>query len=280
MKQGDKVNIKVTQTDGYVVSDVKGTQLCSDISEVDNILRPIHKLRHETGDEINRIIAKQQVPSPEIRQNMTSYNDRIKEIKANFITSHLTDEVAAYLLLGIRLKDALALYEQMDKSLFANTFKVVEEQIIEIQNIGRIKSNAERELTVDSVAPDFTLKDASNKDFRLSSLQGKWVVIDFWGTWCGWCIKGFPKMKEIYAKYKDSLEIVAVNCIDSDERWTEAIKKHSLPWINVKNNNNVSARYAVSVYPTKIIITPEGRIHKVFTGESDDFYNEIDKIMK
>ena len=49
-------------------------------------------------------------------------------------------------------------------------------------------------------APDFTLNDINGKPFTFSSLRGKYVVIDFWGSWCGWCIKGMPKMEEYYEK--------------------------------------------------------------------------------
>ena len=51
-------------------------------------------------------------------------------------------------------------------------------------------------------APDFTAQKVDGKSFTLSSLQGKYVVLDFWGSWCRWCIKGFPDMKEAYAKHK------------------------------------------------------------------------------
>ena len=49
-------------------------------------------------------------------------------------------------------------------------------------------------------APDFTLNDLSGKPLTLSSLRGKYVILDFWGSWCVWCIKGIPQMKEYYQK--------------------------------------------------------------------------------
>lgn len=280
MNDGDRAEIDITQSDGYVISSVKSTTLNEHISELENILRPIHLERDNVGTQINKIVAEQGIPSPEIRQKMQSLGDKIKDIKTEFIAEHLTEEVAAFLLLDVRAKDAIALYKQMDKSVFSGTFRPVEEAITELIETGKIKANAEKLLTVGSIAPNFTLKDLSGGEFTLSSLQGKWVILDFWGTWCGWCIKGFPKLKEYYNKYNEKLEVVAINCIDSDDRWREGVKKHSLPFTNIKDDNKVSAQYAVSLYPTKIIITPEGRIHKVFTGESDDFYKEIDKIMK
>ena len=280
MNDGDRAEIDITQSDGYVISSIKSTTLNEHISELENILRPIHLERDNVGTQINKIVAEQGVPSPEIRQKMQSLGDKIKDIKTEFIAEHLTDEVAAFLLLDIRAKDAIAFYEQMDKSLFSNTFSLVETTIKELIENGRIKSYAEKNLTTGSIAPDFTLKDIQGNNLTLSTLQGKWVILDFWGTWCGWCIKGFPKLKEYYSKYKTNMEVVAINCMDSDQRWKDGVKKYALPFINVKDNNKVSAQYAVSGFPTKIIITPKGRIHKVFVGESEDFYKEIDKIMK
>ena len=280
MDNEDRVKVNITQADSYVLSSVKGSKLNAHISDLDNILRPLHLERDNIGTQINKIVFEQGIPSPEIRQKMQSLGDKIKDIKTEFIAEHINDKVAAYLLLNIRAKDAIALYKQIDKSVFSGTFRPVEEAITELIATGEIKANAEKLLTAGSIAPNFTLKDLSGGEFTLSSLQGKWVILDFWGTWCGWCIKGFPKLKEYYNKYNEKLEVVAINCLDSDDRWKEGVKKHSLPFSNIKDDNKVSAQYAISVYPTKIIITPEGRIHKVFTGESDDFYKEIDKIMK
>ena len=280
MNDGDRAEIDITQSDGYVISSVKSTALNEHISELENILRPIHLERDNVGTQINKIVAEQGVPSPEIRQKMQSLGDKIKDIETEFIAEHLTEDVAAFLLLDIRAKDAIAFYEQMDKSLFSSTFSLVETTIKELIENGRIKSYAEKNLTVGSLAPDFTLKNIQGDNFTLSSLQRRWVILDFWGTWCGWCIKGFPKLKEYYSKYKTNMELVAINCMDSDQRWKDGVKKYALPFLNVKDNNKVSAQYAVSGFPTKIIITPEGRIHKVFVGEGEDFYKEIDKIMR
>ena len=280
MNDGDRAEIDVTQSDGYVISSVKSTALNEHISELENILRPIHLERDNVGTQINKIVAEQGVPSPEIRQKMQSLGDKIKDIETEFIAEHLTEDVAAFLLLDIRAKDAIAFYEQMDKSLFSSTFSLVETTIKELIENGRIKSYAEKNLTVGSLAPDFTLKNIQGDNFTLSSLQGRWVILDFWGTWCGWCIKGFPKLKEYYSKYKTNMEVVAINCMDSDQRWKDGVKKYALPFINMKDNNKVSAQYAVSGFPTKIIITPEGRIHKVFVGETEDFFKEIDNIMR
>ena len=132
-----------------------------------------------------------------------------------------------------------------------------------------------------NVAPDFTLKTIDGKDFSLSSLKGKYVVIDFWGSWCGWCIKGIPEMKKTYDKYKGKIEFVGVDSGDTEEDWKAAVKQHGLPWINVINSEdpNVVALYGVRGFPTKFVIDPEGKVAKQIVGEDPEFYKYIDSIM-
>lgn len=104
----------------------------------------------------------------------------------------------------------------------------------------------------------------------LSSFRGKYVLLDFWGTWCGWCIKGIPEMKEYYAKYKDRIEFVGIDCRDTEEKWKEGVAKHELPWTNLYSGDGqeIVIAYGVQGYPTKIIIGPEGKIvaAKRFSG--------------
>ncbi|MBO4536135.1 MAG: TlpA family protein disulfide reductase [Bacteroidales bacterium] len=131
-------------------------------------------------------------------------------------------------------------------------------------------------------APDFTAQKVDGKMLKLSSLQGKYVVLDFWGSWCVHCIKGFPAMKEAYAKYKDKLEIVGIACKDTEARWKNATAKHELPWISVLNptDNDLVKAYDVQGFPTKVVIDPKGKIAKIVLGEDPAFYTYLDSLMK
>ena len=78
---------------------------------------------------------------------------------------------------------------------------------------------AVEEQVTSEVAPDFTLNDINGKPLALSSLRGKYVILDFWGSWCVWCIRGIPNMKEYYNKYKGKFEILGIDCNDSEQEW-------------------------------------------------------------
>lgn len=127
---------------------------------------------------------------------------------------------------------------------------------------------------------DFRLKDIKGNDFQLSSLRGKYVILDFWGSWCIWCIKGMPKMKEYYSKYAGKFEIVGIDCNDTDAKWRAAVEKHQLPWIHVYNakNSGVLDNYAIQGFPTKIVVGPDGKIVKTIVGEDPAFYTLLDEL--
>lgn len=131
-------------------------------------------------------------------------------------------------------------------------------------------------------APDFTAQKVDGTNFTLSSLQGKYVVLDFWGSWCKWCIKGFPDMKEAYAKHKAKVEFVGIACRDTEEKWKAATAKYELPWISVLNPaaNDLVRVYDVQGFPTKIVIDPQGKIVKIVLGEDPAFYDYLNTVLK
>ena len=131
-------------------------------------------------------------------------------------------------------------------------------------------------------APDFSAMKTDGTVFTLSSLQGKYVVLDFWGSWCKWCIKGFPDMKAAYARHKDKVEFVGIACRDSEEQWKAATKKYELPWISVLNPpaNNLIKVYEIQGFPTKMVLDPQGKIIKIVLGEDPAFYPYLDELLK
>lgn len=143
---------------------------------------------------------------------------------------------------------------------------------------------AEEKLQPGMMAPDFTLNDLDGKPLSLSQLRGKYVVVDFWGSWCIWCVRGIPKMKEYYAKYSDKLEILGVDCREKEEAWRKGVEEHQLPWKHVYNpsgtDKDITGIYAVRGYPCKAIIDPEGKIARIILGEDPEFYTYLDELLK
>lgn len=121
-------------------------------------------------------------------------------------------------------------------------------------------------------AKNINKRDRYGNLIRLQDYKGKYVLLDFWGSWCAPCRKGNPHLKELYAKYHEKgFEIIGIaneneaTLSEARSEWLQAIQKDGLPWVNILNNegikdNNVVAAYAVNEYPTKILIGPDGKI--------------------
>lgn len=135
-------------------------------------------------------------------------------------------------------------------------------------------------------APNFTLPNAQGQSVSISDFRGSWVVLDFWGSWCGWCIKGFPQMKANYAELKPTVQFVGVAIGDKKQTWLNSIQKYQLPWVNLwedpetDRSKSVATLYGVSGFPTKLIINPDGYIVNTTVGEDPEFYNILNALVK
>lgn len=131
-------------------------------------------------------------------------------------------------------------------------------------------------------APDFTLPNLKGEMVSLSDFRGKWVVIDFWGSWCGWCVKGIPALKEAYEKYGDRIVIIGVDCNEPEAAWRVAVEKYQLPWVNLYNglDQKLYEEYYIEGFPTKAIINPEGEIVDLTAGEDPGFYSRLEAFVK
>lgn len=215
-------------------------------------------------------------------------NKAYEELKANlsdatlkYIKAHPDMEACVSMLDNVDVENYKEVLAALSPAVREGRMKGLVDHFADYAQKALEREAAKKNTVEGNVAPDFTLKSIDGKNISLSSLKGKVVVLDFWGSWCGWCIKGMPKMKEYYAKYKGKLEILGIDCNDTEQKWRDAVKKHELPWLHVRNagNPDVTVLYGISGFPTKIVVDAEGKISKVVVGESEDFYTYLDQLL-
>ena len=109
---------------------------------------------------------------------------------------------------------------------------------------------------------DFTLPTPDGKTLTFSSLKGKYVLLDFWASWCGPCRAAFPHMKEVYSKFKsDRFEIMSISIDDNRDSWLRQLKAQQLPWLQVLDDQHLYLHgFAITGVPTTYLIDPDGKI--------------------
>ncbi len=115
---------------------------------------------------------------------------------------------------------------------------------------------------------DTDLFDLDGNIHHLADFKGKYMLLDFWSSGCGPCIMALPEMKEIQEQYKDRLTIVSLSS-DTKNRWKTASAQHEMTWQNLsdlKQNAGLSAVYDVNGIPNYVLISPEGKIMKMWSG--------------
>ena len=116
-------------------------------------------------------------------------------------------------------------------------------------------------------APDFTQADTAGKDVSLHDFKGKYVLVDFWASWCVPCRADNPHVVKAYNDYKSKGFTVLSVSLDKEngrQAWLDAIKKDGLDWTHVSDlkffNNAVAQLYAIQAIPQNFLIGPEGKI--------------------
>lgn len=268
---------------------LKGDSFYEDYSRFAKTCHPyVHKIDSVSVmcDELKEKIGTDGITSDSIRKvyaPVTAWENKIIRLKKDFILKNPDNDLSMFLLYELPLDAATEYIDSLSEHVKAGAMAPLYQSLEESIDRKKAREKATSELIPGVKAPDFTLKDIQGNNFCLSSLKGQYVVLDFWGSWCGWCIKGFPEMKKIYEKYKGRIEFVSIDCNDTEQAWKKAVESHQLPWINVRNNDtkaDATLMYGINGYPTKIIIDPEGKINRFFIGESPEFYNYIESLMK
>lgn len=119
-----------------------------------------------------------------------------------------------------------------------------------------------KQLSSGKKAPDFTLPTNTEKNISLKDFAGKYVLIDFWASWCGPCKSEIPNLKKAWDKYhKKGLEIISITIDQKEQDWLKALKDEKMPWIQLNGHGSkIPEMYNVQGIPHILLIGPDQKI--------------------
>ncbi len=261
---------------------IKGNDISSDWANIENRLAKtltrsaIEEIEYEKG-----LVEKNKAIIELGKQNrIERRNSKVKERLA-YAKSNPDKELSAFIVANLPIDSIGKYYNLLSDNVKQSCFKdLLDASYSRYQEYQEYLISKEK-IKTGSAAPDFEALKIDSTMFNLSDIKGKYIVLEFWGTWCGYCIKEIPQLKELYSQVKDKIEFIGIASNEKDfNDWMRKTEKLDLPWINIIDNaeDKISVKYAIGGYPTKVIISPSGEIKGIYNGASEEFYKVINTI--
>lgn len=209
------------------------------------------------------------------KERLKESNERCK-IEMEYLLNNTEAELSGYYLLHQPLDTVAKYHNRLSNKVRNGLFKNRIDSNLETYNQHMEVLKNKSLIQAGNIAPNFILPSIAGDSLSLYSIDSEFTVLDFWGTWCGPCISGLPKMKEYYTKYHKAVEFIGISCHDTESEWKKTVDTQQLKWKHVISfSQDVPVKYAIESYPTKIILDKDKKIIAVFHEESPDFYNKF-----
>jgi peroxiredoxin len=140
-----------------------------------------------------------------------------------------------------------------------------------------------RGIGIGTEAPEIAMKNTKDSVVALSSMKGKYVLVDFWASWCGPCRRENPNVVRLFYKYKDrGFDILGVSLDRDKDPWLKAIEKDGLAWTQISDlqfwNSAAAQAYGVQAIPASFLLDKDGKVIAKFVGDSAEIEKKLGEL--
>jgi peroxiredoxin len=261
----EKGEITLSSPDSVKKAQITGSKINDDSKRLVAQLKPIMDRAQKLAEEKKSATLMQQ-NSAEFQNSIQRRFKQLQTEQEAAIKIFILSNPNSYLSL-------IALYQvggpSPDPAELDTLFNSLSPEIKNTESAKVFKNNLEeiKHTGIGATAPDFTENDVNGAPVKLSSFKGKFVLLDFWASWCGPCREENPNVVKVYNKFKDknfTILSVSLDKADAKNSWLAAIRNDGLTWTQVSDlkfwDNAAAQLYYITSIPSNFLIDPNGKI--------------------
>jgi peroxiredoxin len=242
--------------DNFMDAQILGSSIQLVVDEYIKLATPYRNRIRTLAKEFS---SKTGLDSIALQDSIRAIESMIDQVEVEFIRQHPSSVFSANLLgsMGKKIPVAVTkeLYSLLPSHLQNSKYGQLAKKVIDFK----------KEIKVGNTYVDFEQRGTDGKMVRLSEQKYEYLLLEFWFSHCGPCVRENPKLVEMYKEFHPKgFEIVGVSVDGNEKVWLDAVKRDGLPWINVceltGTDNTATIIYGVYEYPTNFLINKEGKI--------------------